>query len=310
MLPVIPKIEKVQKYVVLLWPRPSPSDYARAGVEPYPYFDDFDPDDNPRMPAQTPRGLAYTLKNAPDLTEIHFGHKYSDDHFPSHYKLRRPSVLDGPGDAYEPWGWFKPTVPPRDWERVGWRGAIIRTFSRPAQRQRELVHIRVLSRSSTIQCEVVYIGTMRRWTHLAFYSGQPFDLDQLADVCSLADIPYHFLEGGRNLDLPDNAWEALDAFHNQQDPMLQLMALDTESWASTLEEDLNNPDWEEEEFEPEDFEYLSHSDESQSEDPGYGMDLDGNALGPHQHPQDYDSTQEYDEEYEQYEDGYEDDGGW
>lgn len=116
-------------------------------------------------------------------------------------------------------GWLKPTVSPKDWERLGWRGAIVRTYKNPADKKRELSLFRILSRSSTAGIKPVrgrgvretYVSSRRKWTTRGFYRGYELNKRLIARACEWGNIPYAFLEGERDLTvLPAEVWEVLD----------------------------------------------------------------------------------------------------
>lgn len=208
-----PCVAKVKKYVVQQDARPTLASYA--GVEAEPSTGSWhDEDVRPQPYIETV--FAISLRLAPDLVEVHFGHKYEGGYFPTH---RRPTPLDGNLEAYEPWGWLKPTISPKDWERLGWRGVIIRTYKNPADQKRELSLFRILSRSSTAGVRTVggravrqtYVSSRRKWTTRWFYRGYELNKRLIGRACELGDIPYAFLEGERGLtSLPAAAWEMLD----------------------------------------------------------------------------------------------------
>lgn len=212
----IPKAANLQKYVILQTLRPSVAHYATTGVRPY---SEVDTDDDGIITVSTDATKHFlgSLKNAPNLTEIHFGHKYAGRCFPPSRDLRRHTHLDGGRETYETWGWLKPTVCPQDWERLGWRGAIVRTFVNtdflPASKaQPELVHNRLLSRVAAASYNTSYVCTARRWSDLVSYRGYSIPINVLAEVYDLAEIPLGFLEGSRNQVLPRQAWELMDRY--------------------------------------------------------------------------------------------------
>lgn len=84
-----PCVAKVKKYVVVQDARPTLASYA--GVEAEPSTGSWhDEDIRPQPYIETV--FANSLRIAPDLVEVHFGHKYEGGYFPTH---RRPTPLDG-----------------------------------------------------------------------------------------------------------------------------------------------------------------------------------------------------------------------
>jgi hypothetical protein len=241
----IPVAAMMTRYVLLHTHRPSVGDYALTGVRT---LTEEDAAKRAEVLHPMKAWFARSLKYAPDLTEIHFGHKYDGACFPG---TKRSSIPDQVKDAYEPWGWLKPTIPTEHWERLGWRGAIIRTYSRPDNGAREFVHIRLLSRSVYLDSTATYVGAQRQRSDFGFYRYQPLTDSVLATIYDLAGMPSAFLEGGRNLTLPAQAWEALDDYACKRNRKLgideqregEFDDMDTEDDSVAESEDSENSDW-------------------------------------------------------------------
>jgi hypothetical protein len=238
----IPIATKIKKYVVLRGARPSSSEYAMIGVQPC--SEENWVEEEGVLPEIQP-WFALSFRRAPDLTEIHFG--------PDHEGLlteqnERNRLLDGAPETYDTWGRFKSTTPPRDWETTGDRGAIIRTFSRPDDQSRELIHVRVLSRSVMDAGMRPLVGPLRKWSTLSYYRGHPISPSVLAEAYGLADLPCAFMEGGRNLTLTDGAWQVLDTYADQLNK-LRGISLETEreqydfNCRIVPDADLHNSSW-------------------------------------------------------------------
>lgn len=189
--------------------------------------------------------FALTLRRAPDLTEIHFAQKHDELYSPLR---RRQTAADEDFETQESWGRLKSTIAPKDWERLGWRGAVIRTFSHPEHKSRELVHIRVLTRSVASHFQQAYVGTRRKWWTYSFYRGHIIGLATLAQAYKLADMSCAFLEGGRNLTLPGSAWQVLDDHIKKANDMVAMTeererAQYEEALEDIWDEESYNSDW-------------------------------------------------------------------
>lgn len=195
---------------------------------------------------------------------------------------------NGFGTESQPWHvsneWF---IPPSEWERTGARGLIIRTYKNTvATGTRRLTHVRALSRvrRSTEPVRLWYVGARRAWTDLTSYLGRPVPRPVLEEVYAAAKMDIAWIEGGRDMDLPREAWAILDKWFLELKPSQrggsvagEMARLDDEADDDDMESLATNSDLDfDQMFDDEDDDMLDEEDHFNPDDEW--QDTDGEEM--------------------------------
>jgi hypothetical protein len=95
------------------------------------------------------------------------------------------------------------------WEAGGQRGLVIRQYRHPVYAKMTFVHVRSLTRVVDAFTCPTYVSFQRFWCDYAAYCGERVDADLLRRVYEVAEFEKEWSTGGRDLDLPDKAWDML-----------------------------------------------------------------------------------------------------